>query len=99
VIARKTWDGIAPADQAVIRELALAMQAHLEQEIPEQDRRAIQEMARRGLTVTHPKDAQQTKAWDDTTAQFAAFMRRHSVPAEVFDQARQLRDSVRAGGR
>jgi TRAP-type C4-dicarboxylate transport system substrate-binding protein len=99
VISKKTWDQISPADQAAIRQLAQRMEQRLEAAIPAQVRQAVDEMSRRGLTVTKPKDAAQVKAWDDMAAQFAATMRGSIVPADVFDQARKARDELRATGR
>ena len=96
VVSKKAWATISPADQAVLRELAQRMGDRLEQAIPEQDRKAVEEMSRRGLTVTKPKDAAQQKAWDDAAAEFASSMRSRIVPPEVFDAAKTARDAFRA---
>jgi hypothetical protein len=53
------------------------MERRQEQAIPQQDRQAIEEMKRRGLTVTKPLDAQQVKAWED-----AVTVSRHHAPAD-----------------
>jgi TRAP-type transport system periplasmic protein len=95
VISKKTWQELSPADQAAVRELARQMEQRLEKAIPAQDRQAVEEMQKRGLTVTKPKDAAQTKAWEEAAAQFATSMR-GNVPADVFDLARKLRDEKRA---
>lgn len=96
VVSKRAWAGISAADQAVIRQLAQQMGDRLEQVIPDQDRKAIEEMARRGLTVTKPKDAAQQKAWDDAAADFATSMRTEIVPPAVFDAAKAARDGFRA---
>ncbi len=97
VISKKSWEKLAPADQAAIRELARQMQQRLEEAIPAQDRQAVDEMKQRGLTVTAPKDAAQVKEWDEAAAQFADNMREQVVPSEIFDLARKSRDEFRAG--
>lgn len=95
VITKKAWDQLSAADQAAVRELAAKMEERLEAAIPNQDRQAVEEMKRRGLTVTSPKDAQQMKAWEEEAAVFADTMRAN-VPAEVFELARKSRDELRA---
>jgi TRAP-type C4-dicarboxylate transport system substrate-binding protein len=95
VISKQAWQQLTPADQAAVRALAGEMQARLEQAVPTQDRQAVEEMQRRGLTVTKPKDAAQAKLWDDMAQQFAATMR-EQVPAEVFDLAKKTRDELRS---
>jgi TRAP-type C4-dicarboxylate transport system substrate-binding protein len=96
VVSKRAWQGISPADQAIVRELAKRMGERLEQAIPAQDRSAVEQMVQRGLTVTKPKDAAQQKAWDDAAADFATSMRSAIVPPEVFDAAKTARDGFRA---
>jgi TRAP-type transport system periplasmic protein len=96
VVSKRGWNGISAADQAVLRELAGRMNERLERAIPEQDRKAVEEMSQRGLTVTRPKDEAEQKAWDDAAADFATSMRSSMVPPEVFDAAQAARDAFRA---
>jgi TRAP-type C4-dicarboxylate transport system substrate-binding protein len=95
VVSKKSWAEISPADQAVIRELAGRMADRLEQAIPEQDRKAVEEMVRRGMKVTKPTPQQQ-QAWDAAAADFANSMRSTLVPQDVFDAAKTARDAFRA---
>jgi TRAP-type transport system periplasmic protein len=98
VISKKAWEQLTPEDQAALRQLAAQMQTKLEQGIEAQDRQAVEQMSQRGLVVTKPKDAAQVKAWDDAAAQFASSMREQNlVPADIFDQAKKIRDGLRAG--
>ena len=96
VIDKKTWNGLAAADQAVLRQLAKRMQQRLGQSVPPQDQRAIDEMARRGLKVTKARNADEVRAWDEAAKQFAASMRQVVVPADAFDEATKVRDRYRA---
>ena len=96
VVDKKTWNALSPADQATLRQLAKRMQQRLGQLVPPQDQKAIDEMARRGLKVTKPRNADEVKAWDEAAKQFAASMRQVVVPADVFDEATKVRDRYRA---
>jgi TRAP-type C4-dicarboxylate transport system substrate-binding protein len=95
VVTKKAWQGLSPEDQKIVRQLARQMEQRLQQAIPAQDQRAVEEMTRRGLTVTHP-GPEQVKAWDQAAGQFATSMRQVMVPAEVFDEAAKARDAFRA---
>src|SRR5262249_18466026 len=97
-IGKEAWDSIAPADQAVVRELTQRMQTRLEDVIPLQDRQALDEMSRRGLTITHPRDEQQQRAWEAQAERFASFVRDRAVPADAFAAARKLGDGRRGEG-
>ena len=93
VITKKSWEQLSPADRATLKALAAQMQERLEREIPGQDRQAVDEMSRRGLNVTKPRDA---KAWDDAATLFANTMREKVVPADLFDMARKAREELRS---
>jgi TRAP-type C4-dicarboxylate transport system substrate-binding protein len=95
VISKQAWQQLTPADQAAVRALAGEMQQRLEQAVPTQDRQAVEEMQRRGLNLTKPKDAAALKAWDDVAQQFAATMGEQMVPKDVLDLARRTRDELR----
>jgi TRAP-type C4-dicarboxylate transport system substrate-binding protein len=95
VVSKKTWSDIDPADQAILRQVVRGMEQRLQQAIPAQDRKAVEEMARRGLTVTRPQGPQ-LAAWDKAAAEFAASMRQTVVPPDVFDAAQAARAQFRA---
>lgn len=94
VITRKTWDAMAPADREAVRASALAMQERLATEVPAQDREAVAQMQKRGLTVSQPIDAD---AWRAAGNAFAERMRDTYVPAALYDRARAERDAFRRG--
>ena len=96
VIDKKTWAGLSPADQTVLRQLAKRMQQRLGESVPPQDQKAIDEMARRGLKVNKARNADEVKAWDDASREFAASMRQVVVPADAVDEATKIRDRYRA---
>jgi TRAP-type C4-dicarboxylate transport system substrate-binding protein len=94
VIAKKSWDAMAPADREAVRASALAMQERLAAEVPAQDREAVVQMQRRGLTVSQPTDPE---AWRAAGNAFAERMRGAYVPAALYDRARVERDAFRRG--
>jgi len=96
IVDKRAWNALAPADQEVLRQLAKRMQQRLNQQVPPQDQKAIDEMTHRGLKVTKPRNADETKAWDEAARQFAASMRQAVVPADAFDEAVKVRDRYRA---
>jgi TRAP-type C4-dicarboxylate transport system substrate-binding protein len=95
VVTKRAWAGISPADQKILREVAQGMERRLQQAIPAQDRKAVEEMVRRGLKVTAPQ-GEQLAAWDRAAEEFAASMRQTVVPPEVFDAALAARNRFRA---
>jgi TRAP-type C4-dicarboxylate transport system substrate-binding protein len=95
VVTKKAWAELSPADQGVLRDLNKRMQQRLGEAVPPQDKKAIDEMARRGLHVTHPETVEQSKAWEAAATTFAATMRREIVPEDAFDEATRIRDQYR----
>ena len=96
VMSKKTWATLSPADQASLRELAKRMQQRLGEAVPPQDQKAIDEMVRRGLKVTKPRNPAEVKAWEQEAARFAATIRQTVVPTDAFDEAVRVRDRYRA---
>ena len=95
VVSKKAWADISPADQAVLRDAAKKLEQRLQQAIPMQDRKAVEEMTRRGLKVVKPQGAQ-LEAWNRAAAEFSTSLRQTVVPPEVFDAALKARDQYRA---
>ncbi len=93
VISSRTWRQLSDADRESMRKAALVMQERLERDIPEQDKTAIAEMSKRGLTVVTPVDA---PVWRRVAGEFADSMRGGRIPGEIFDFVRAERDAYRA---
>ena len=91
VITKKTWSSFPEADRMKFLEAAKAMETRLKTEIPEQDRASIEEMRRRGLTVTKAEGAE----WRTVAQSFASDMRGEMVPADIYDLAVKERDAFR----
>ncbi len=92
VISNRTWSRLSAEDRSSMRAAATKMEETLERDIPEQDKRAVAEMSRRGLTVVTATDR---PVWRQVAGEFAESLRGSRVPAEIFDLARSERDAYR----
>jgi TRAP-type C4-dicarboxylate transport system substrate-binding protein len=91
VITKKTWSGFPDADRAKFLEAAKGMENRLKTEIPQQDKASIDEMRKRGLTVTKAEGPE----WRTVAQSFASSMRGDIVPADIYDLAVKERDAFR----
>ena len=96
VIAERTWNRISAEDQQRLRASAKRVERDLRRDVPVQERDAIEQMTRRGLTVVSLDAAAQAslRATADT---MTASWRGDMIPADVYDQALRARSSFRAG--
>ena len=95
VVAERTWNRISTEDQQRLRASAKRLERDLRRDVPTQERDAIAQMTKRGLTVVSLDEAAQAslrKTADEMTASWRGTM----IPAEVYDQALHVRDSFRA---
>ncbi len=92
VVSSRTWNRLSAADRESMRAAALEMERRFETEIPRQDRTAVQEMSKRGLTVV---EAMESPDWQRVADEFAASMRERRIPAEIFDLVIAERDAYR----
>ncbi|RMH16775.1 MAG: hypothetical protein D6696_17445 [Acidobacteria bacterium] len=97
VISRRLWDKLAPETRSKLRAAALEVERKLEVQVPDQDRRAIEQMKQRGLEVTVVGD-DQLPAWRAFAERFAAQQRQLIEAHDMLDRLRQVRDAYRAGG-
>lgn len=96
VVAKKTWDKLAPAERQAMLAAAAAAERKLAQEVPLQDRKAIDEMKKRGLQVT---PAAAPALWRQAAEAMAATTRGTVVDAAVYDLALRERQAFRAAAR
>jgi TRAP-type C4-dicarboxylate transport system substrate-binding protein len=91
VISKKAWMSIPEADRTRFLESAKAMETRLEAEIPKQDAASIEEMKKRGLTVTTAEGPE----WKTIAQAFSTTMRGEMVPPDIYDIALKERDAFR----
>lgn len=96
VITRKAWDRLSPEAQKAIREAARESEERLLEEVPDQDRRAVQQMTERGfVTLVEVPDGTRGE-WDDEAEEFIRHKREKMEAKDLLDLARQERDAFRA---
>ncbi len=96
VITDRTWRGLDAADQTAIRESVKAAEQRMWAEMPRQDREAVAEMEKRGLTV-NTVDASTARSFRTLADELTASWRGELVPADVYDLALRERNAFRAG--
>ena len=95
VMTRPAWNRIGEADRAVLLEAAKETQDYLFEAAPRQDREAVAEMQKRGLTVTAvpPMLADFLRAEVD---RLTSTWRGSRVPADIYDAAVAARSAFRS---
>ena len=95
VMTQSSWNRISEADQAVLLEAAKETQDYLFEAAPAQDREAVAEMQKRGLTVTAvpPMLADFLRAEVD---RLTATWRGSRVPDDIYDAALAARSAFRS---
>jgi TRAP-type C4-dicarboxylate transport system substrate-binding protein len=91
VITTKAWKAIPDADKPKLLAAAAGVEARLRVEVPKLDANAVEQMTKRGLTVTKPVGPE----WKTQLDGLAKTMRGESVPPEIFDLAIKARDEFR----
>ncbi len=95
VMTERAWNKISPVDQEALLAIARHTEGRFRREIPQQDRVAVAEMEKRGLTVTRVVGTEAEAKWREAAQSFAANMRDALVPSEVFDLALGERELYR----
>ena len=95
LLDERAWEKLSPEDQVKVLAAGRAVGELFRAEIPRLDADAIREMQQRGLRVLKVTGTPREKAWTDAALAFAEDMREAFVPAEVFDQAVEIRDAYR----
>ena len=94
VMTKQAWNKISPADQAKVRAACLRLERKLATGVPKQDTSAVEEMKKRGLTVTQVSPAAVAE-WHVAAEQFAKGMRGTLLPPDILDMATRERDAFR----
>ena len=95
VMTQGAWNGISEEDREVLLKAAAEMQDYLFEAAPQQDREAVAEMQKRGLTVTEvpPMLAGFLRA---EVERLTATWRGGRVPGDIYDAAIEARNAFRA---
>ncbi len=95
VITKRAWNKLSAEDQGKLKAAAEKTEKRLEREIPDQDRRAVQAMSERGMTVT-PVTPEQEAEWRKTAEDFIALKLESIEVKDLLELARRERDAFRA---
>jgi TRAP-type C4-dicarboxylate transport system substrate-binding protein len=98
VMTRQAWGKISPADQAKVLAACERLEKRLLTGVPRQDTTAVEEMKKRGLTVT-PVPSGDVAEWRAAAEQFARGMRGTLIPPDILDMATRERDAFRQRSR
>ena len=95
VMTERAWARIGEADREALLEGAAETQDFLFDEVPRQDRDAVAEMQKRGLTVSAVSEAEVAE-FRAVAARLTATWRGSRVPAGIYDAAVAARAAFRA---
>lgn len=96
VMTKAAWKRLSPEDQQAILSVSQNASRRFATEVPIQDSNAIDEMTKRGLTVTRLEDEAVIAGWRKAAADFSARMREEIVPIEIYDLAVKARQEYRS---
>jgi TRAP-type C4-dicarboxylate transport system substrate-binding protein len=96
IVTKEAWGRMSETERTALVKAAKTLEARLRRDVPAQDAQAIEEMKKRGLTVTSPAgDPAAASAWNVESQALSEYMRAKMVPADVFDRAVRARDTYR----
>src|SRR5436309_3277817 len=94
IMTRKSWDSLPQGSREGVRQAAEAAGDRLKGEIRATSDKAIEAMAKRGLTV-HPVGPDLQVEWQKAAEAIYPKIRGSLVPADMFDEVKRLRDEFR----
>lgn len=92
IVAKSVWNKISAEDRKRIMASAREHEKRLKDQIPGQDRLAVEQMAKRGLEVVPIRNREQ---WNGLADNFVRLMSSDLVPPELMARAEALRDAYR----
>jgi TRAP-type C4-dicarboxylate transport system substrate-binding protein len=95
VITKRAWSRLSPEVQTQLRKVNRETEKRLNDEIPDQDRRAVEAMKERGLEVVEVPEEVAAK-WRKEAETFIDFKRERMEAKDLLDLARTERDAFRA---
>jgi TRAP-type C4-dicarboxylate transport system substrate-binding protein len=95
VLTKRAWNRLAPEVQKKIRSSARKTEKRLNAEIPDQDKRAVEQMSQRGLTVTEVDPATEA-VWRREAEIFIDYKREHLDAKDILEHALREREAFRS---
>jgi len=94
IVTKSAWSKLSEADRVAIVPLALETEKRLFTEVPLEEKKALEEMKKRGLTLASELAGDGPK-WLALGQALQQRFRTHTVPPEIFDQGLQLLETQR----
>ena len=94
VVTERAWERLSSDDQEAFLSIGQEFEDNQWDEVPRQDREAIDQMRGRRLTVSMPDDAA-IVAFRQTADELTSSMRGTMVPQDIYDLALRERNSFR----
>lgn len=98
IVARSTWNSVPEAERAEMLQAARSSEQRLRGEVRKLGDESVAAMQKRGLTVLRP-DAAAMAEWNQLAEEVYPKLRGKSIPADMFDEVRRLRDDYRTVAR
>ena len=95
VMSERAWKRLSPEAQQAILTAARETEKRLNQEIPDQDRRAVEEMKKQGISVSEVSPEVEAQ-WRQAAETFIEFKRKNMEAKDLLDMVRRERDAFRA---
>jgi TRAP-type C4-dicarboxylate transport system substrate-binding protein len=95
VVDAKAWQKLSDEDRAAVLAAATRVEERVFAEIPSQEKLAIEEMAKRGLTVTRMDEASQEE-WFALADHFAERMSQNMISKEILKRSQDVLKEYRA---
>ena len=96
VITQKAWDQLSPEARERMRQAAQEAEERLMTEVPDQDRRAVEQMTERGFVTVVEVPGNARGEWDAAAEEFIRHKREKMEAKDLLDLARRERDAFRA---
>lgn len=95
VITQRVWNRLSPEDQKKLKAAAAKTEQRLMREIPDQDKRAVEQMSQRGMNVVDVTPEQE-REWRETAEDFIELKMESIEVKDLLELARRERDAYRA---
>jgi len=95
LISKKAWESVSQTERAEMFQAARGAGEELRGGIRKMSDDAVAAMQKRALTVVHA-DASSVSEWRKEAEGVYPKLRGHTIPADLFDEVRKLRDDYRA---
>lgn len=95
VVSHRLWNKLSAEEQKAMRRAAAKVEKRLREDVPQQDREAVEQMGKRSLNVVAVDEAG-VREWREAAAIFTKFKHENMEDQAILDLATAARDEFRA---